>query len=96
MLSEKRMVQRLPKIKLPSEMCCTEKQARSSNKARVPFKATRKLEVIHFDVCGPFEVKSIGGNSYFVTFIDEFTRKLWICLLAMKNEVFSVFKKFKQ
>ena len=98
MLSEKKMVQGLPKIKLPSEvceMCCTGKQARSSYKSQVPFKATRKLEVIHYDVCGTFEVKSICGNSYFVTFIDEFTRKLWIYLLAKKGEVFSVFKKFR-
>jgi len=65
MLSEKRMVQGLPQIKFPSEvceMCCTRKQARSSYKAQVPFKTTRKLEVIHSDVCGPFEVKSIGGK----------------------------------
>jgi len=30
-----------------------------------------------------------------VTFIDEFTRKLWIYLLAKKDEVFGVFKKFR-
>jgi len=70
------MVQGLPKIKLPSEvweMCCTRKKTISSYNAKVPFKATRKIEVIHFDVCGPFEVKSVGGSSYSVTFIDEFT-----------------------
>jgi len=85
MLSEKKMVQGLPKIKLPNEvcdMCCTGKQARNSYNATIPFNATRKLKVIHSDVCGPFEVKSVGGNRYFVTFIDEFTRKLWIYTLA--------------
>jgi len=98
MLSEKKMVQGLPKIKLPKEvcdMCCTRKQARNSYNATILFNATRKLEVIHSDVCGPFEVKSVGENRYFVTFIDEFTRKLWIYLLAKKDEVFGVFKKFR-
>jgi len=93
MLSEKKTVQGLPKIKLPNEvcdMCCTGKQARNSYNATIPFNATRKLEVIHSDVCGPFEVKSVGGNRYFVTFTDEFTRKLWIYLLAKKGEVFGV------
>jgi len=71
------------------------KQARNSYNAIVPFNATRKLQVIHFDVSGPFEVKSVGGNSYFVTFIDEFTRKSWIYLLAKKSDVFGVFKKFR-
>jgi len=49
MLSEKRMVQGLPKIKFPSEvceMCYTEKQTRSSHKAQVPFKATRKCNAL--------------------------------------------------
>lgn len=99
MLNEKKMVQGLPKIKLSSEickMCCTGKQARSSYKSEVPFKANMKLEAIHSDVCGPFEVKSLGGNSYFVKFIDEFTKKLWIYLLAKKSEVFGVFKKFRK
>ena len=98
MLSEKKMVQVLPKIKLPNEVCdmrCTRKQARNSYNAIVPFNATRKLEVIHSNVCGPFELKSVGGNRYFVTFIDEFTRKLWIYLLAKKDEVFGVLKKFR-
>ena len=98
MLSEKKMLQGLPKIKLPNEvcdMCCTGKQARKSYNAIVPFNATRKFEVIHSDVCGPFEVKSVGRNRYFVTFINEFTRKLWIYLLAKKDLVFGVFKKFR-
>ena len=98
MLSEKKMVQGLPKIKLPNEvcdMCCTGKQARNSYNAIVPFNATRKHEVIHSDVCGTFEVKPVGGNSYFVKFIDEFTRKLLIYLLAKKSDVFGVFKKFR-
>jgi len=46
-------------------------------------------------VCGPFEVKSLGGNSYFMSFIDEFTRKMWTYLIKLKSEVFNIFKKFK-
>ena len=51
--------------------------------------------MIYSDVCGPFEVKSLGGNNYFVSFIDEFTRKMWIYLIKQKSEVFNIFKKFK-
>ena len=67
------------------DMCCTRKQAKYLYNAKA----------IHSDVCGPFEVKSVGGNRYFVTFIDEFIRKLCIYLLAKKDEIFGVFKKFK-
>lgn len=70
-------------------MCCNGNQARNSYKAKVSIKA-RKLEAIHSDVCGPFVVKSFGGNSNFVSFIDEFTRKLWIYLIAKKSDEFEL------
>ena len=71
------------------------KQPRNSFKSEIPIRSKRKLKVIYSDVCGPFEVKSLGGNNYFVSFIDEFTRKMWIYLIKQKSEVFNIFKKFK-
>ncbi|MCI27168.1 retrovirus-related pol polyprotein from transposon tnt 1-94, partial [Trifolium medium] len=53
------------------------------------------LEVVHSDVCGPFDEKSLGGNMYFITFVDEYSRKMWIYLIQTKDEVFDVFKRFK-
>ena len=38
---------------------------------------------------------SIGGSRYFVTFIDDYTRYTWVCLIAKKSEVFSCFLKVK-
>ena len=37
---------------------------------------------------------SMGGASYFVTFIDDFSRKVWAYPLKRKDEVFSVFQRF--
>ena len=47
---------------------------------RVSFQknSTRKLErleLVYYDVCRPMEVDSLGGNKYFVTFIDDASRK---------------------
>lgn len=61
----------------------------------MPPRATHDLGVVHYDVCGPFEVTSVGGNKYFVSFVDEFTRMTWITLIKFKQEVFAEFKKFK-
>lgn len=47
------------------------------------------------DVCGPFEVKTIGGSPYFVSFINEYIRKIWVYIISKKSEVFEVFTKFK-
>ena len=97
-LQKKKMVIGLPQITEPDKVCdkcCISKQSRSSYNTEIPTRATRKLETIHSDVCGPFEVKSMGGNNYFVSFIDEFTRKLWIYLIVKKSEVLDVFKKFR-
>ena len=35
-----------------------------------------KLELVHTDVWGPASVESIGNSRYYVTFIDDSTRKV--------------------
>lgn len=37
-------------------------------------------------------VFSLGGASYYVTFIDDATRKTWIYVLKHKSDVFSTFR----
>ena len=33
---------------------------------------------MHIDVWGPAHVSSLGGLNYYVTFIDDTTRKIWV------------------
>ena len=40
------------------------------------------------------EVGSLGGNLYFVTFIDDTSQKVWVYFLKMKDQVFKHFKRF--
>ena len=37
-----------------------------------------KLDLVHTDAWGPAQVSSLGGVHYYVTFIDETTRKVWV------------------
>ncbi|KAJ9537478.1 hypothetical protein OSB04_030211 [Centaurea solstitialis] len=39
-------------------------------------RATDLLEIIHTDVCGPFSHVARGGYRYFITFTDDFSRKI--------------------
>ena len=51
-------------------------------------------ELIHTDLCGPMRIKSIGGKSYFVTFIDDYSRFLMVYLLARKSEVIDALQMY--
>ena len=53
------------------------------------------LEMIHSDVCGPMPTTSLNGYVYYITFVDDYSRKTWIYFLKGKDEVFSKFKEYK-
>jgi transposase InsO family protein len=46
-------------------------------------------------VFGLVHVPSLGKSVYYVSFIDDFSRKTWIYFLRNKSEVFDKFKEFK-
>ena len=58
------------------EKCVEEKMSCKPFKPVGDICSTRRLERVHSDVCGPMPTDSIGGNQYFVTFIDDYTRSL--------------------
>ncbi|GJZ77945.1 retrotransposon protein, putative, ty1-copia subclass [Tanacetum coccineum] len=60
-----------------------------------PEKATNLLGIIHTDVCGPLRRVSRQGASYFITFMDDYSRYSYVYLLKHKHEVFETFKVFK-
>jgi hypothetical protein len=90
---------KLPKLKSVNidfcENCIFGKQKRVSFKTGGRTLRNEKLELVHTDVWGPAAVSSIGGKSYFVTFIDDHSRKVWVYFLKQKSEVYEVFKKWK-
>ncbi|GAU30308.1 hypothetical protein TSUD_385290 [Trifolium subterraneum] len=97
-MQRKRMVSGLPDIKVSYEVCeeCVQaKQPKSSFSKDAERRTKDLLEIVYSDVCGPLQVNSLGGNKYFVTFIDNHSRKLWTYLINKKSEVLEVFKRFK-
>ena len=49
------------------------------------------LDYIHTDVWGPTKTTSLGGKHYFVTFVDDFSRRVWVYTMKSKDEVFETF-----
>jgi hypothetical protein len=93
-LAEQKLLPGLKKVSLPfCEHCVTSKQHRlkfSSSSAR----SKAILELIHSDVWQA-PVLSLGGAKYFVSFIDDYSRRCWVYPIKNKADVFPVFKIFK-
>jgi len=97
-LSTKNLVSGLPILdahKKTCETCLKDKQSRFPFVSEKPKRSKTALEVIHSDICRPFEVPIIGGSKYFITFLDEHTRILWMYIIKLKSEALEVFRKFK-
>ena len=54
------------------------------------------MELVHTNVWGKSFIPSLGGSLYFVTFIDDTNRKVWIYFFKQKSDVFDMFKKLTQ
>ena len=55
----------------------------------------RPLEMVHSDVSGRAQCRSLGGGNYFVTFIDDFSRYMYVRIISRKSEVFRCFKEYQ-
>jgi hypothetical protein len=58
-------------------------------------KKSERLELVHTYVWGPDQVSCLGVSRYYVTFIDDATRKTWVYCIRRKSDVFYTFKKWK-
>ncbi|KAL4278554.1 hypothetical protein GQ457_03G001430 [Hibiscus cannabinus] len=98
LLSKVKMVNGLPEINPPNQLCeaCIKgKQHRQSFEVGKSWRARRPLEIVHTDIAGPFDIPSLGGNRYYITFIDDYSRKCWVYILKEKSEALAKFKEFK-
>lgn len=77
-LYEKNMVEGLPNINNPIEMCedcIVGKQHRDSFPRGKEWRAEQRLQLLHSDICGLINPTSNGNKRYFITFIDDYSRK---------------------
>lgn len=78
----------------PCTHCLSGKQHRASFQYKAPHRKPHVLDLVHSDVCGPMTTSTLGGARYFLTFIDDHSRKVWVYALKTKDQVFVVFKQF--
>ena len=56
---------------------------------------SKVLELVHSDVLGPIEVKSVGGSRYVITFIDDYSNWTAEYTMRKKSESLDRFKQYK-
>ena len=62
------------------EHCQDGKQTRNAHRTCVN-SSSKPLDLVHTDVCGPISTRSLCYELYFVSFIDDDTRKVWVHLI---------------
>jgi hypothetical protein len=77
------------------ERCIKGKHQRTSFPKDGTTRASQLLEIVHTDVHEPMKTTSHGGAQYFLTFIDNFSRKTHVYFLKAKGKAFEKFKKYK-
>jgi 5'-3' exoribonuclease 2 len=58
-------------------------------------RATKSLQFLHSDICGPLSCPFLSRAKYFLTFIDDYSRKTWAFFLKKRSETSNKFKYFK-
>ncbi|GBM31676.1 Retrovirus-related Pol polyprotein from transposon TNT 1-94 [Araneus ventricosus] len=97
--SKNNSVKGLPELFGLTEDCIPCKLAKSrkvSFKSIGQIRSKHPLELLHMNLCGPLPVLSQGGNRYFFTIVDDFSRKVTVFPIRNKSDAFQTFIRFQK
>ena len=77
------------------ESCVKGKHHRSQFPTSGGKRSEEPLGLVHSDLCGKMSAESLSGAEYFLTFIDDRTRYVWVYILKRKDQVFEKFLEWK-
>ncbi|KAI3773997.1 hypothetical protein L1987_48538 [Smallanthus sonchifolius] len=84
------LVTGIPKLRFTvaddSMPCKKGKQQWKSHKPKLQNSIDTPLELLHMDLFGPISIRSIGGKSFCLVIIDDFSRFSWVHFLGTKDE----------
>jgi transposase InsO family protein len=97
-LGSKAMVEGLPRIAGVEQVCdgcALSKQHRAPFPWALAYRAKEGLDLVHADLCGQITPPTPSGKLFFLLIVDDYSRYMWLELLASKDEAFVHFKKIK-
>ncbi|GJU44919.1 putative ribonuclease H-like domain-containing protein [Tanacetum coccineum] len=74
--------------------CQKGKQHKASYKTKLVNSISKPLHMLHMDLFGPTNVKSLMKKSYCLVVTDYFSRFSWVFFLATKDETSGILKTF--
>jgi hypothetical protein len=81
-----RMYPELPRKDFTCPTCDVSKRHKEPFLGSFP-SASRKLDYLHIDLCGPISPPSESGYKYFLRAVDGFSHYVWVRFLTFKSEV---------
>jgi hypothetical protein len=74
---------------------CIKGKFAKKNKKDAAKRSVSVLEMIHTDICGPFNVRTVDGFDSFITFTDDYSHYGYIYPIKERSEMLDKFKIFK-
>jgi hypothetical protein len=98
-LGRKEMVSGMPMVDRVEQVCdgCTlGKQHRAPFPQASNFRAEKGLDLVHADLCGQITPPTLGGCSYFLLVVNDFSRYMWVEILNTKDQALAYLNKIKE
>jgi hypothetical protein len=97
-MSSAEIVRGLPELDCVEQLCeacLAGKHRRTSFPSQATHRATRSLQLLHGDMCGPVTPSTPSGNKYFLLLVDDYSRYMWVSLLPSKDLAIDAIKRVK-
>jgi len=62
--------------------------------SKEPFKPTSNLIYFDTNIAGPFSIKGLKGERYFITITDRGTRTIWVYAIKLKSDAYDILISF--
>lgn len=86
-VSKNKSVKGIPILnKLENSICkeCQLGEMTSSSFSSKVYSTEHILDLVHIDLCGSISTKNYHGDKYFILFVDDYSRMMYVMFLKVK------------
>ena len=91
------MVIGIPIIDVNKNTCegCIMGKMHTLSFTKTTWRVKAPLQLVHTDIWGPACNPNMGGKRYFLLFVDDYTRMMWVYFLERKSQALTYFLQSK-